>query len=157
MKFQALQQEQLRTVKIKKMAFFNLASGSNASANVNSSERVIFSLGDNIATSLVVNMRSALANTSMIRSWDYEAGADNGTKELIRAFAEKIDDLVTKVTTNAEMLLDEIELHLSSPINFTDSIIDVAASVDYFHLNQFSPNSYFNLSLVSADIEQMSR
>ena len=105
-------------------------------------------------TSLTDAMRSALSNTSILRSWDYEMDVESGTKDLIHAFAEQIDDMTKQITNNAAVLLDEFELSLSSPTNYTDSsFLDVATLVDEFRFNESNPSSYsyFNISLVSTD------
>ncbi len=107
-------------------------------------------LEDNV-TSLTDAMRNALSNSSVIRSWDYETNADFGSNDLIHAFAEQVDDMTNNIFTNAAMLLDEMELYLSSPHNVTDNFQDVEMAGDGFRFNESSSGAYLNLSLVSDD------
>ena len=101
------------------------------------------------ATSLIGVLRNALSNTSTQRSWDYEIDADFGAKDQIQDFAEQVDDITNNIIKNASMLLDELDLFLSSPTNFIDNYHDVGMIGDAFHFNESSSYSFFNLSMVS--------
>ncbi len=137
------------------MASSQLSFGLNVHANdylfdnANITALEFFDAGDN-AASLADIMRSALSNASILRTWDYEADADFGTKDLIDAFAEQVDDMANTITMNAALLLDEFELYSTSPTCFTDDPHNVSTLVDEFQFNYSGHSSLFNLSLVSA-------
>lgn len=101
------------------------------------------------ATSLTDILRSALSNTSIQRSWDYEMDTDFEAKDRIHYFAEKVGDIENDIIKDASMLLDEFDVYLSSPTNFADNFRDVAMIGDAFRFNESSSGSYFNLSIVS--------
>ncbi len=106
-------------------------------------------------SSLTDVMRNALSNSSITRSWDFETETDFGTNDLIHTFAEQIDDMNNNIITNATMLLDEIELYLSSTNNVTGTFQDVEMSGGGFRFNESSLGLHLNISLVSADAQKV--
>lgn len=104
--------------------------------------------------SFINDIRTALSNT-----WD---GKNDGyIKEEIlgvftdqidcKNFADHVDSTAKKITSNASMLLEELELYgiSSSPSSF--NLDDVALLGDFSRLDESYQTSFLNESLVSND------
>jgi hypothetical protein len=101
-------------------------------------------------TSLTDDMRTALSKaTFTLRTWDDEtASVDVEMKGHLRALADQIDSKAHEITSNAWILLEELDVYSSTPLSAVE--LGEPSPLNYTYSQE--SHEYFNLSMVSAGI-----